>query len=232
MKSSLKKINVDDGFNPEFVLGARFEGVLDLPCIERHEEIVIPESLIPFSRIEEYHDKSYFVAEYEFDSNFGLLVKRPDDFAGVIKKCGGFIAPDNSIYLDAPTSVQIANLYRSRAIGYKIQSEGIYTIGNFRGGSEELYTDKIFKTPPVVDGLPHNSIIAISPYGCVKDCEARKHFEASLCVMLDYLHPKVVLVYSHGADRIIKALKHKTQFIVYNDWTSIRHGKDAHGVWL
>ncbi len=232
MKSSLKRICADDGFNPELVLGARFEGVLDFPCIEPHNEIVVPEFLIPFSRIEKCCNKRSFVTEYEFDSNFGLLIKSPDNYVDLLKKCGGFIAPDNSVYLDAPTSVQIANLYRSRALGYKMQSRGVYTIGNFRGGNEELYTDKIFKTPPVVDGLPRNSIIAISPYGCVKDCEARKHFEASLNVMLDYLHPKVVLVYSHGADRIIDQLKYKTQFVVYNDWTSIRHGKDARGIWL
>lgn len=232
MKSKTKKIPADDGFNPELVLGARFEGILKFPCIEAHRDIIVPDSLIPFSKIEKYGNKKAFVAEYEHDCCFGLLVENPKNFIDSIKACDGFIATDNSVYLDDPPAVQIANIYRSRAMGYFMQSHGIYTIGNFRGGSEELYTDKIFRTPPVVDGLPHNSIIAVSPYGCVKNCEERKHFEASLCVMLDYLHPRVVLVYSHGADKILKTLRHKTQFVVYNDWISIRHGKEAHGIWL
>ena len=232
MKSKTRKILADDGFNPELVLGARFEGILKFPCIEPHRDIIVPESLVPFSKIEKCGNKKAFVAEYEHDCRFGLLVENPKNFIDSIKACDGFIATDNSVYLDDPPAVQIANIYRSRAMGYFMQSHGVYTIGNFRGGSEELYTDKIFRTPPVVDGLPHNSIIAVSPYGCVKNCEERKHFEASLYVMLDYLHPRVVLVYSHGADKILKTLRHKTQFVVYNDWISIRHGKEAHGIWL
>ncbi len=232
MKSKSRKILADDGFNPELVLGARFEGVLKFPCIEAHRDIVVPDSLVPFSQIKKYNNNKAFVAEYEHDHYFGLLAENPNAFIDLIKTCGGFITTDNSVYLDDPPSVQISNIYRSRAMGYYVQSRGIYTIGNFRGGSEELYTDKIFKVPPVVDGLPHNSIIAVSPYGCVKGCEERKHFEASLCVMLDYLHPKVVLVYSHGADKILKTLRHKTQFVIYNDWISVRHGKEAHGIWL
>ena len=232
MKSKTKKILADDGFNPELVLGARFEGVLRFPCIEAHRGIIVPDSLIPFTKIEKHGNRKAFVAEYEHDCFFGTLVRDPQGSIDAIKTCGGFIATDNSVYLNAPLAVQIANIYRSRAIGYFMQSHGIYTIGNFRGGSEELYTDKIFKIPPVVDGLPRNSIIAISPYGCVKHYDERKHFEASLYVMLDYLHPKVVLTYSHGADKILKTLRHKTQFVVYNDWISIMHGKEAHGIWL
>ena len=232
MKSKTRKILADDGFNPELVLGARFEGLFKFPCIEAHRDIIVPESLIPFSKIEKYGSKKAFVAEYEHDRYFGPLVGNPKNFIDSVKACGGFIATDNSVYLDAPPAVQIANIYRSRAMGYFMQSHGIYTIGNFRGGSEELYADKLFRTPPVVDGLPHNSIIAVSPYGCIKNCEERKHFEASLYVMLDYLHPKVVLVYSHGIDKILKALRHKTQFVVYNDWISIMHGKEAHGIRL
>ncbi len=227
-----KKIHADDGFDPELVRDARFEGILQFPCIEAPAEIVIPESLIPLSKIKGREDKKAFVAEYEYEHNFGLFVKKPESFIDQIKPFGGIIATDNSVYLDSPISVQIANLYRSRQIGYFMQSHGVYTVGNFRGGTETLYTDKIFKTPPVVDGLPHNSIVAVSPYGCVKDIESRRHFEASLVVMLDYLHPKVVLVYSHGADKILQNLRYKTQFIIYNDWTTVRHGGDKNGFWL
>ncbi len=227
-----RKINADDGFNPEFVRNARFEGTLQFPCIEAPAEIIVPESLIPLSKINGRENKKSFVAEYEYEHNFGLLVKDPPTFVDKIKPFGGIIATDNSVYLDSPVLVQLANLYRSRLIGFYMQSRGIYTVGNFRGGTEALYTDHIFKTPPVVDGLPHNSIVAVSPYGCVKNIDSRRHFEASLNVMLDYLHPQIVLVYSHGADKILRNLRHKTQFVIYNDWTTVKHGGDDHGFWL
>lgn len=227
-----RRIHADDGFDSKLVLGADFEGALNLPVIKAPREIIVPESLIPFSEIKNLSDSTAFVMEYEYDDNFGKLVKNPKAYIGELKRFGGFIAPDNSVYLDSPLAVQIANIYRSRALGYYVQSNGIYTIGNFRGGSEELYTDKIFKIPPVVDGLPKQSIIAISPYGCVKNRASRAHFEASLYVALDYLKPKVVITYSHGADKILKKFKHMTQFVVFNDWTAVCHGGDKNGFWL
>lgn len=232
MAVSKKKIHADDGFDPEFVCGARFDGVLQFPCIEVQDEIIVPDSIIPLSNIKGHEDGRAFVAEFEYEHNFGLLVKDPRTFINQIRPFGGFIATDNSVYLDSPVIVQLANLYRSRMTGHVMQSHGIYTVGNYRGGTEELYTTKLFDTPPSVVGLPRNSIITISPYGCVKNAEARRHFEASLHTMLDYLCPKVVLVYSHGADKILCGLRHRTQFVVFNDWTTVRHGGDRNGVWL
>ena len=203
-----KKIYADDGFDPEFVRGARFEGVLQFPCIEAQSEIIVPASIIPLSSINGREDSRSFVAEYEYEHNFGLLVKNPQEFVDQIRPFGGFMT------------------------GYFMQSHGIYTVGNYRGGTEELYTTKLFDMPPSIVGLPRNSIIAVSPYGCVKNVEARHHFEASLHTMLDYLCPKVVLVYSHGADKILRSLRHRTQFVVFNDWTTVRHGGDRNGIWL
>lgn len=227
-----KNIHADDGFDSKLVLGANFEGVFGFPVIKPPREIIVPDSLIPFSKTANKPDSEAFVMEYEYDGCFGELIKDPEACVARLKHFSGFIAPDNSVYLDSPPIVQLANIYRSRAVGYYIQSKGIYTIGNFRGGSEELYTDKFSKIPPVVDGLPRNSIIAIGPYGCTKNKASRAHFEASLYVALDYLKPKVVLVYGHGADKTLKKYKHMTQFVVYNDWTTVCHGGDKNGFWL
>jgi hypothetical protein len=232
MAVSKKKIHADDGFNPELVQGARFEGALQLPCIERPEKIVVPDYIIPLSRAKGDCDKTAFVAEYEYESNFGLLVKNPREFVEKIRPYGGFIATDNSVYLDSPVYSQIGNLSRSRIMGYYMQSNGIYTIGNYRGGSKELYTTELFNTPPSVMGLPRGSILSVSPYGCIRNAESKYHFEASLHTMLDYLCPKVVLVYSHGADGILRGLRHRTQFVVYNDWITVKHGGERNGIWL
>ena len=95
-----KKIYADDGFDPEFVRGARFEGVLQFPRIEAQSEIIVPDSIISLSSINGREDSRSFVAEYEYEHNFGLLVKNPQEFVDQIRPFGGFIATDNSVYLD------------------------------------------------------------------------------------------------------------------------------------
>lgn len=41
---------IDDGLNPKLVRNSRFEGIFEIPVIEKENEIVIPTSLIPFSQ--------------------------------------------------------------------------------------------------------------------------------------------------------------------------------------
>lgn len=44
-----RKAIMDDGCDPELVAGARFDGLFDIPVIEKPEQIVIPSSIVPFS---------------------------------------------------------------------------------------------------------------------------------------------------------------------------------------
>ena len=43
-----RKAIMDDGCDPELVAGARFDGLFDIPVIEKPEQIVIPSSIVPF----------------------------------------------------------------------------------------------------------------------------------------------------------------------------------------
>ena len=57
------KIGIDDGFSPELVTNANFDGFLEIPVIERPKEIIIPdpEKMIPFSKRNRSKDSSEFV---------------------------------------------------------------------------------------------------------------------------------------------------------------------------
>ena len=44
------KNKIDDGFNPELVYGAFFDGLLEIPHIKKPDNIIIPSELIPFSQ--------------------------------------------------------------------------------------------------------------------------------------------------------------------------------------
>ena len=54
MKTKLnikRKATIDDGMNPELVRGADFDGYNGIPIIKKPTEIIIPNSIVPFSKI-------------------------------------------------------------------------------------------------------------------------------------------------------------------------------------
>ena len=46
-----KKATIDDGCNPELVAGAKFDGIMKIPVIEKPSRIIIPSGITPFSKI-------------------------------------------------------------------------------------------------------------------------------------------------------------------------------------
>ena len=63
----MKKIIIDDGFNPEFVETAFFDGILEMPCIGKPDNIFIPEAVIPFSKRTRSVEHREFLTFYEYD---------------------------------------------------------------------------------------------------------------------------------------------------------------------
>lgn len=55
--------------------------------------------------------------------------------------------------------------------------------------------------------IPHDSIIAISTYGCIKTKDDKYHFEAGLEACMQALTPKIVLVYGAMAEKIFGMAK-------------------------
>ena len=107
-----------DGCNPELVVGAEFDGIFEIPIIKKPKKIIIPDNLVPFSKMEKVDKKKFAVCEYENDSEFRDLLTKPDEYIAILKRYQGFIAPDCSVYRDMPLAAQVTNIYRSRAIGY------------------------------------------------------------------------------------------------------------------
>ena len=61
---------IDDGFNAELVSHAFFDGLLEIPIIEKPNEIIIPSGLIPFTQMKRSDTKSEAVHFYEHDKRF------------------------------------------------------------------------------------------------------------------------------------------------------------------
>ncbi|MBQ7501241.1 DUF4417 domain-containing protein [bacterium] len=216
------KIIIDDGFNPEFVEGAKFDGILEMPCIEKPSEIIIPKRVIPFSKISQSGDHSEFVTFYEYDIEFSDILKNPEKYYELIKTFAGIVTLDNSLYRDMPLQAQMSNTYRNRAVGYYYQKRGVYVIPNIRWGDERSYTTKILPEKFAFLGIPKHSIVSIGTYGGIRSREDKYFFKHGLKAMLEELLPEVVLVYGAMPDSIFADVINKTKFVHYPDWISCR----------
>ena len=218
---------MDDGCNPGLVLGARFEGIFDIPLIEKPERIDIPSAIVPFSERNKVTDYNTAVGFYEMDVRFAEVLIDPEKFVEDFRRFKAMISPDCSLYRDAPLSVQIINVYRNRAIGSYYQRKGIYVIPQIRWGTEATYTTKVLPEAIAFSGVEKHSIVAIGTYGCIQHKEDKYHFKAGLEAMLINLEPQVVLVYGPMPKSVFDDYLHNTRFVHFDDWTRIRHGGDV-----
>jgi len=225
----LNKAIIDDGFNSEFVETALFEGILEIPIINKPKEIIIPNSLIPFSKTKYSTNHDEFVAFYENDTHFSNVLRSPDNYDSILSQFPGVVTLDTSLYVDMPLVAQIANVYRSRAIGYYWQNKGYYVIPNIRWGDERSYSTCELPEKFAFLGAPKNSILSIGTYGCCQSREEKYHLKAGLESMLETLTPKVVIVYGPMNPRIFGDYEHSTTFVNYPDWTSSKKGGCKNG---
>jgi hypothetical protein len=222
MKTKKRKAVIDDGMCPELVCGADFDGYLGIPIIKRPKEILIPNRIVPFSKLDKADSFADAIATYEHDPVFSDILIHPDDYIEVLKK-HIFISPDCSLYRNAPYSVQITNVYRSRVIGSYYQRKGIYVIPQIRWGNSLTYTTEVFPEKIAFLGVEKHSIVAIGTYGCSQTSEDKYHLKAGLEAMLETLEPVIVLVYGSMSKSIFKDYLKITKFIHYPDWTTKAH---------
>ena len=114
----MNKTIIDDGFRPELVEGATFDGVFEIPHVPGPTDIIIPEGMIPFSKIKYSSSNNEFVHFYEHDIRFRKILTSTEEYLIELKKFPGVVNPDCSLYRDMPLVLQIANVYLSRAVGF------------------------------------------------------------------------------------------------------------------
>lgn len=226
MKSRKRKAIIDDGMNPELVIGAQFDGIFEIPIIKHPQTIVIPQGITPFSMMHRHDIHEDAIGFYEMDYNFAEVLIAPQDYIEEFSKAKAFISPDCSLYRDAPLTVQIANVYRNRAIGHYYQQHGLYVIPQVRWGNELTYTTKALPEKVAFLGVQKHSIIAIGTYGCSGNRENKYYFRAGLEAMLETLEPEVVLVYGAMSPGIFDEYRRQTQFIHYPDWITRKKAGD------
>ena len=213
---------IDDGFRADLVETAFFDGIMEIPTIEKPDKLIIPEGLVPFSCRNRDTDRRFFVCFYEYDIRFSDCLTAADDYIEDLSQYPGVISPDCSLYIDMPLCLQIANVYMNRAIGHYFQSKGLYVIPNIRWGDERTYTTIELPEKIAFLGAPKHSIVSVGTYGCVKSREAKRYFREGLIAMLDELEPEVVLVYGAMPKQVFEGLEDRTRFVNYLDWITYK----------
>ena len=221
-KKIRKKATIDDGMNPELVKGARFDGFLEIPFIENDLSIAIPKRLIPFSQRSKYQEGDA-ICFYEHDVRFSNILVNPtkylDELKGKI-----IISPDCSLYRNAPLVVQMANVYKSRALGFYFQRNGVKVIPNIRWGGKWTSTSEVLPEKIAFLGVEKGTLISIGTYGCIQGKDNKQVFADGLSEALKTIEPKAVLVYGPMPESVLNKFKNKVNFFHYPNWISYCKG--------
>ena len=79
-KKKRVKASIDDGFQPELVKNARFEGVFEIPVIDKPKRIFIPDGITPFSRRNEAPTENEAIGFFEMDPTFADVLRNPQAY--------------------------------------------------------------------------------------------------------------------------------------------------------
>ena len=192
-KTNSQRKNCKDVFNAFLIASAYYDGVFEFPVIQ--PTYLIPNKLIAFS-------KALSCTDYN-----------------QLRRYNGVILPDFSLYRDMPYVMQLWNIYRSRAIGFWLQQNGIRVIVNIR------YADR--RTCHFCcDGVAQHCVIAIGSHGTIKNKTDRQFFCEGLDVIMKRLEPSAIVVYGKTPDAIFgKGKRSGIQIIQFDSDCSISHRK-------
>lgn len=210
----MKKMKMDDDFQGYLVEGAIFEGKEDIPCMIKMQNLVLPKSLTPYSARKRIKNKETmlhcFIHDYRFSSLITDTKRHIEDLTGF----DGIICPDPTLTIGGSRTINQAQVYFSRAVGFYLQKNGVFAVPCVRWGDESTF-DYCFL------GVPKNYIVAISTHGCIMRCKEnnnklRSIFSNGLKIMLERLAPKYVVVYGRMPEDIFGPHKSLTKFLHFD----------------
>ena len=183
-----------DTFCWERICGAELEGRFDMPKLKSVHDIE-PTALVPFHMTKtSKNPELHWFHFYEDDYQFERFWRRPSQYLTLLSKFSGGIGTDFSIYLDMPRSQQIWNCWRNRAMTYYMQHEGLTIIPN-AGWSDDESLEWAF------DGLPSNSVLAITTQGCMgSDYISKQSLLNGLHELVRQKCPEKLIVYGRFPD--------------------------------
>jgi len=191
--ATTEKRQRSDVFKSGFVQDAYFSQVYEFPLLK--QATGKPYKAIPFDKATRSTKYDHWIHFYIHDKQFECVWNNPKQYLNMLKRFAGVITPDFSLYRSLPLAMQIWNTYRSRAIAYWLQSNGISIIPNIRWGDERTYAFAF-------EGIEKGGTVAVSTNGCIKKKLDRYYFIKGLDKMVETLKPDTIINYSYAPDDI------------------------------
>lgn len=214
-KVNAQRKGCKDVFNAFLVALAYYAGAFEFPIIQ--PTYWIPNRLIAFSKALSCTDYNQWVHFFEDDYLFERIWRNPQRYLDILCRYNGVILPDFSLYRDMPFVMQIWNIYRSRAIGFWLQTNGIKVIVNIRYADKRTYRC-------CCDGISKHSVIAVGTHGTLKNREDRFFFCEGLDAIVRRLHPNAIVVYGAAPDSIFEKYRETgIQIIQFDSGYAISH---------
>ena len=206
-----------DVFHAFLVKNASYAGKEEIPCVKTSS--LLPEKVIPFSKILSSHDYDAWIHFYEHDYVFEKLWNNPQKYLPIIRKFKGVISPDFSLYYDMPLVLQKWNTYRGKALAFWLQTNGVEVIPNVRWGDERTFGLSTL-------GVEKNKTIAVGTHGCIKTVEGRQMFIRGFDYVVKTLKPKNIVVYGRMPDKIFCLAKmYRIKLIHFESELAAAHKK-------
>ena len=153
----------------------------------------IPEDMVHFEIANSYKSRDKFAHFFIDDYRFERLWERPENYIECLSRYAGLIAPDFSTYTDMPKPMQMWNVYRSRALTYYWQNQGLEVIPLIQFSDESSY-EWIF------EGLPKHSVLATSSVGVYRNKAYRREFAKGMEAACMALEPTDLVWYGFVVD--------------------------------
>jgi hypothetical protein len=194
-----KRIKISDFAQDDRTRNRMFENLEKMQFINC-DKYDIPEMLpvtsidtetefIPFNYLKTLKNKSKYGVHFFIDDyQFNRIWQRPDVYCRMLKDCEYVLTPDFSLYADAPYAMQLWKHYQKQWLGCYMQNYGINVIPTL-GWSDNRSFDFCF------EGVPHNSIVAMSSVGSQIDYVTKYFFRKGFEKSIEVLNPTKILFY-------------------------------------
>ena len=188
-----ERARTTNSYNLQFYDSECVDGKWGIPMLDPCNHI--PEDLISFNYVlsakegDKQKGVHFFIDDYQFER----VWNDPMFYIDKLKEFDCVLTPQFSLYTDMPLAMQIWNRYRSQQIGRMLQDAGVWVIPSLCWSDERCFSF-------CFDGVPHNSVVAISTVGGIKEKTAYENFIKGCDEAIRILAPSGIILYGSEVD--------------------------------
>ncbi len=178
-------------FNLNLLAPTDVEGIEDLPVVQSYTGS-IPASFIPFDERNKWEYGSgihCFAEDFKINSTFSCAER----VCRSLHEYVCVVAPDFTLYVDAPRALNVYSLYKNRWVTSYWQRNGVRTIPSASWAGVDSFNY-------CFDGLPEGGIIAVGHVAIGRDRHEKELYKTGVEELVKRKHPDVLLVYGLPLD--------------------------------